>query len=629
MLPDTYSWAKGVDVGGLTEAIRQTANLPLVAVGSGGSLTVAEFASSLHRDICGSPASAQTPLEAVASGLHYGRTAVLMTTAAGSNPDVLGSFERLVDREPKRQVVLCLSSGSPLARLAARFPIVDLFEFDTPAGRDGFLATNSLLASVVLLARAYTRARNATIDLPRTWHQIMTSASAVKLDRSLQSLWERETLLVLHGPSTRAAAIDLESKLTEAAIRNVWTADFRHFAHGRHHWLAKRGNASAVLAFVTTEDRALATKTLALIPTSIPIVRLDLPFDGIGAVVASLARVFYITGSAGRVVGIDPGRPGVPEFGRRIYHLNAFSRGPQRGTLEESLERTAIERKSRTTISALASNGSLDLWRRGFREFVSSIRSASFRGVVLDYDGTLCGQEHRFTSLRGDISKELIRILRSGLIVGVATGRGKSVKERLREALPEALWDHVVMGYYNGGDIGLLSDDRLPDGREEIGDTLRPIAEVLERHPLLNKLATFEFRLHQVKVEAKNSVDSEWIWGILEQVVHFTGVPGVSLLRSSHSVDVLAPGVDKRSVVHHVMRLIGERTGAVLCIGDSGMYPGNDFSLLGLPHALSVDEVSRDPATCWNLAPSGVRSTDACLAYLRRLKGGRGIARFS
>ena len=64
-------------------------------------------------------------------------------------------------------------------------------------------------------------------------------------------LWERQNLAVLYPPSLLAAASDLESKFTEAAIGNVQTADYRHFAHGRHHWLAKRGNETGVLALIT------------------------------------------------------------------------------------------------------------------------------------------------------------------------------------------------------------------------------------------------------------------------------------------------------------------------------------------------------------------------------------------
>jgi hypothetical protein len=56
-----------------------------------------------------------------------------------------------------------------------------------------------------------------------------------------------------------------------------------------------------------------------------------------------------------------------------------------------------------------------------------------------------------------------------------------------------------------------------------------------------------------------------------------------------------------------------------LIIGDLGRWPGNDAGLLGNPFALSVDEVSGDPYTCWNLARPGHRGVQAALDYLRAL----------
>src|SRR5262245_37046615 len=242
-LPDAYRWAIQVPLDPLVTPLRAAASLPLVTVGSGGSFTTADFAATLHREFSGRLASAMTPLEAVATGLDLRTIAVLLATAGGKNPDVLGSFRQLAVREPRRFIVLCMSVRTPLTRLAADFPFADLVELDIPSGKDGFLATNSLLASVVLLVRGYAAACGVAVPLPPGFDHLLGVASVEEalahLDSRCRRLWERETLVVLHGPTTRSAAVDLESKFTEAALGNVRTADYRHFAHGRHHWLAK------------------------------------------------------------------------------------------------------------------------------------------------------------------------------------------------------------------------------------------------------------------------------------------------------------------------------------------------------------------------------------------------------
>ena len=619
-LPQTYRWAMKVDIGPLVTGLRHAASLPLVAIGSGGSLTVAEFAASLHRDVTGHPAIAQTPLDAVASRINFREAAVLMTSAGGSNPDVLGSFEITAGREPGSFLVVCLRRGTPLARRAARFPYVDFIELSPPTERDGFLTTNSLVALVTLLTRAYRAAFVAGDQLPRSWSQLVPRHKMTDLDRRLSTAWERKTLVALHGPSTRVAAVDLESRFTEAALHDVWIADYRNFAHGRHHWLAKRPYSTAVLAFVTPDDQDLALSTLALIPGSVPVVREEIPFSGPLAGIAALGRVIHVAAGGGRARTIDPGRPGVPAFGRRIYHLNAF-----RNRSPPPPEQTAIERKTGKAVETLSSLGVFNFWRDAYRTFTRAINDVTFKGVVIDYDGTLCGEADRFGDLHPRVVTELLRLLRGGIAVGVATGRGKSVRQALRKALPKNYWDRVVVGYYNGGDVGLLSDKR-PDGSPRAGEALAEIADALGSNQLLTHLAKLELRLPQITIEPNRQSQAEDVWALVENVVQALRVPGTSLLRSSHSIDVLAAGVDKRAVVRRLNDLDGDSDWQVLCIGDRGRYPGNDHLLLSLPHSLSVDQTSPDPDTCWNLAPLGVRNVGACVHYLRTLRISRGGA---
>ena len=455
-LPQTYRWALKADVDRLIAAVQRAALMPLVAVGSGGSFSVAEFAASLHRNLSQRPALAQTPLDVVGNEMNFRRAAVMMTSAGGANPDALGSFEALAAREPANLTVICLSAGTPLARRASRFPFVDFIELPAPVARDGFLATNSLLALLVVLTRAYAAACGTAVGLPDEWRQIVSPRNAAKLGCNLRPAWDKKTLVVLHGSSTRVAAVDLESRFTEAALQDVWIADYRNFAHGRHHWLAKRPDTTAVLALITPDDRELASKTLALIPHEVMVIREEVPFSGVTAGIAALARVLHVAASAGQARGIDPGRPGVPVFGRRIYHLNAF----QRTRVSPTAEETAIERKTDSRIKTLSVLGVLDYWRDAYRTFMSEIQSATFRGVVVDYDGTLCGEAERFGKLQPGILNELARIARAGCPVGIATGRGKSVWEALRGGLPQSYWNLVAIGYYNGGDIRLLSEEQ-------------------------------------------------------------------------------------------------------------------------------------------------------------------------
>src|SRR5206468_2651544 len=138
-------------------------------------------------------------------------------------------------------------------RIAQSYRFVDVPEFNPPSAKDGFLATNSLLAFAVLLVCAYNCAFSSDEVLPRDFDSLLVENHADRdyiedLRAHCNPLWKRETLVVLYGPSVATAALDLESKFSEAALGNVQLADFRNFAHGRHNWLAKRASKTAVLA---------------------------------------------------------------------------------------------------------------------------------------------------------------------------------------------------------------------------------------------------------------------------------------------------------------------------------------------------------------------------------------------
>jgi fructoselysine-6-P-deglycase FrlB-like protein len=619
-LPLTYGWAMAEPIGPLVRSVRGLGGFPLVAVGSGGSYTVAQVACDLHRQHTGRHAQTLTPLQAVSSPVGLRGAGVLMPTAGGKNPDVLGAFRALVVREPRQLLVLCANPGSLLSRAASLFHFVDRHEHSPPCGKDGFLAVNSLLGFALLLARAYAGACGTSPLMPPTYADLLGSTDdwqPGKLDDRCATIWQRDTLLVLHGPSTQVGAIDLESKCTEAALTNVQTADFRHFAHGRHHWLAKRGDRTAVLALCGEEDSATSDRTLSLLPGSVPVLRVEVPHRGWTAGLAALARCFHLVGSLGRARAIDPGDPGVPPFGRRIYRLDVY-RGASVTGGGSADEVVAIERKSGAAVETLAVAGSLSAWRDALARFRSRLAGARFRGVVLDYDGTLCSEAERRGPLPDAPAKELERLLRAGAVIGVATGRGKSVRASLQATIPSRWWAKVIIGYYNGAEVGTLDDDTRPDGSEQVCEPLRPLAALLRSSPLLLAATTCTFRPRQITIEPADGATPWGLWDRVQQLVLSLPSTGAVALRSGHSVDVVAPGVSKLAVVERVRQAVGAGW-EVLCIGDRGRWPGNDHALLATPCSLSADEVSADPAACWNLAPAGHRGLQATLGYLHRL----------
>lgn len=617
-LPATYSWAMAEDVEALKRAVRESAPFPLLSIGSGGSLTAAHLHAYLHRTYAGQPASATTPFSAIASLAVLEPQSVWFVTAGGGNPDVVGALPMIARAEPRTAALLCLRRKSPAARVAREYEFVRTVEFEPPVKKDGFLATNSLLALTVLLARAYADHAGAENPFPSALLGFLAPSLSGK---DLRALLKRDTLVVLCSPSTFPAGIDLESKFTEAALGHVQVSDFRNFAHGRHHWLAKRSGESAILALSALSDVHLAEKTLGLLP-DVPKVHLQVP-DGPAGALAALVAALQLVAFAGAGRGIDPGRPGVPTFGRRIYHLrSAYRQVNGLGAPDV----TAIQRKERAAGERRGEPETERRWTQAYGAFASRISKAVFGGVVLDYDGTLCGIDERFRGIRPVVAAHLERLLSAGAAIGVATGRGKSAREDLRRKLPKGLWHSVVVGYYNGGDVATLEDDAHPtvDGTEFVPHTTRA---ALEAHPALSSRARITIRPRQVTIEPSDVCNADALYSIVSAIVQRHEGSGVSVVRSSHSIDVLAAGVSKRAVVERVRDSLagdGRPFRSVLCIGDRGAWPGNDFALLDDEFALSVDEVSASPDTCWNLAPPGHRGIQATLDYLEAVVGENG-----
>ena len=621
-LGETFAWAATADLQPLRQAVQRAGSSALCAIGSGGSLTASHALASLHRRYTSRLAMVTTPLHAVDEPLDA-TAATWLISASGSNVDIAAAARALVVREPRQLGVLCGRDASPLAKLCRQHPFVDLLIYQPPSGKDGFLATNSLLGFTVLLTRSYVAEFGSDTD----WKDVVDCLAPLLADGAAAwtawhvataPLWRRSTTLVLHGPSTRIGAIDLESKFTEAAIGHIQFADYRNFAHGRHHWLAKRRETSGVLAFITEADRTLAERTLKLLPTEVHQARMV--FDGgpTTTAIASLLAALKITGWAGHARGIDPGRPGVPEFGRKLYRLSLPRRSANpRLPILTPKDAAAITRKAGAPLTNLASRGDLGRWRQALADFRSRLLSAYFGGIVLDYDGTVVDTRCRFAPADEKMTRELARLAGAGVLVAFATGRGASIRRDLQRRLPRNLWPHILVGYYNGAEVGLLDDDGAPDGSSTPCATLLPVSDWLRRQPELANFTCQEDRPYQITIEAKRVMPVGRLWDLALRAIELTGATGARMVRSDHSIDIVAPGVSKLNTVRRIRETIGDVP--ILAIGDRGYWPGNDHELLREPFALGVDEINTDPETCWHLGEPGQRGPAVTLDYLRSL----------
>lgn len=608
-LPATYREACAWDAESLVRLVATLATQGLRVVGSGGSYSLAAYCARLHTYTTRQAAFAVTPLDVVQTPYLHA-TGVLCLTASGRNKDIRAAFEAAALAETKPTGALCLTNDSPIKALSAHYTFTDVIEASLDIEADGFLAVNSLLAVCVLLARAYRLVAQHPDPLPDSFDSLMAHVDSGKdFDVDVRRVLERKTVSVLYSPTLAAAVTDLESRFVEGALGNLHAADWRNFGHGRHHWLAKRADETGIIALVGESDVSLARRTLATIPTEIP--RVVVSFSGAPDIqaIGALTMALNIAGAAGDMIGIDPGRPGVPEFGRKVFGL-----GPR--VARPPASEAAIQRKIRVAPEIE------DVFRSRYPQVIEEIANARACGIVLDYDGTLCDKRRRFDSLGGDIAKGLNALAATGTVIGIATGRGQSAGAMLQSVFPRDVWPRILVGHYNGAIVNPLGTG------PEIGAEHAAIAaEVGQR---------LQAWFPQAKVDVRNCQVSAngFRHGQLPAIAHTTArllavedLPSY-VVCSSHSIDVLLTPWRKDAVVDAVRVAAGDSNGRVIRIGDRGMWPGNDFDLLSDRLGLSVDEVSRDPDHCWNLSPAGVLGPQATLHYLKRLVGcGGGLLR--
>lgn len=610
-IEESFLWSNELDLTNLTNFINEI-NTPIYIVGSGGSLSACYFAAELFEKE-GKFAKAITPLELLNLDETLRKSSILFISASGRNVDIKIAFKKAVEAEPQSIGLICMKEGSPLSVLAKKHSIAKIFEYSLPSGKDGFLATNSLIAFFIILNNSiYKKEANAILfsnDIKKT------------ISAFLKGINNDCTYTLLYNGFGKSVAIDIESKCSEAALAATLLSDYRNFGHGRHHWFAKRSN-SAIIALCNKDDKILCDKTLNLLPKEIPKLILESTHTGSFSAIDLLMKSYLLIELLGKKMKIDPGKPGVPDFGSKLYNLPYTSIFKKKKEFKISNQaHLAIKRKTKSNDLTKLNEKEIETWINSYNNFISTLNKAYFGLVLFDYDGTLCSSSERFLGVSKEIADKLNEIVENGYLIGVVTGRGKSVRENLQNILPEKYWNKVILGYYNGADCGLLGDNSLPIKNIEINSSLKCVNEKLKEIGELYNLE-IEVRPKQITIQINNKNRWSFIRNLIIQILKTNSISNIQILESSHSMDIIPDSISKLNILPFCQDELKKYNlpEQVLIIGDKGQWSGNDFILLDSEYGLSVDEVSSKFEKCWNIASLGNRHTTATLEYLNRLE---------
>jgi HAD superfamily hydrolase (TIGR01484 family) len=618
----SYAAACAADIEALKLAIASTAESSMIGVGSGGSFTVASLLCSLHEAYTGRVSRPSTPLEIICSPTLASSSPVFLVSAEGKNPDIVEALERARHFSSRTVHVLTNRQHSPLMEHVEALPGVKPYVFEL-VKKDGYLATNSLLLDAVLVARAYGELNGCRESMFSDMAALRVGDQTVDdwLTAAQSFIFEavrRGTLTVVYSPLLKPIATDLESKLSEGALLHTQLADLRSYAHGRHLWLSQRPQDCAILALTEPSLNQLWEAMRKKFPPEIPTLAMPLSSADPMHLIAGLVAQMHFVAAIGRQLSKDPGRPDVPTYSREIHYANLHEMIP----LPQEAAPAEEQSKYEVLGAHWPSQRDHGTMRRAAQAFRTLIQAQRFRSVVFDYDGTLCSSQSKDAAPPPEIVEHLVRLVRAGVQVGIASGRGDSLQACLQDALPLDVLQKIRLCLYHGGWISTA--DVPPELPGQTSEFLSHVTRIVVRLkslgvPILAHKTTPPF---QVSVRFREGLATDTMWFVIADALRQAGLDLSTIVRSKHSVDILTSGVSKSRLIAHIIQNDKIDPYEILTLGDQGAWPGNDAALLEHRFSLSVDMPSRRLDRGWKLAPVEKRNVDATLWYLERMKVG-------
>lgn len=620
-IPNAYKWAFEQDTKHLKSTIGRISSQGLVAVGSGGSFTAASFQSLLHESITGKLSKACTPYQLLNKPNVIRNVGVSVLSAEGKNKDVLGCFKYLLNVEPQDLMALTLKPDSPLNNLAKDSYYASSLAYEMPWGKDGYLATNSLIATCVLIYRAYHACfQNLLPECPENVQALLDEC--IEIDDTAQKKFfelidntRGTNFLIVTGLAGQIAGIDLESRISESGMGTCQVVDFRSFAHGRHLWTSKNKSNTAAIVLWQEDEKRLFDNFEKTIPNSIPILSIKLKGRNYINQLASVVLSVKLIKALGDRYEVDPGQPEVSTLGREIYELDAFSDSskfiPVNDVPWAVVRKFGGAHNYSNEIAVELSNA--------YSNYVAQLASTNFGAIVFDYDATLCTPDKRFEPIEPVVADALNALLNQGVKIGIATGRGKSVPAEIIKAIEDKFHDEILIGMYNGSIITRANCQQA--STDEVGPKFKAVCQRIHDEPFFKSVfKKIESRPSQISFETKDGICCELAWRSISELLQESEFLHLKALRSTHSWDI----IERETSKTNVSNLFIEQGLKVLSIGDRGLWPGNDCELLSQGIGLGVDEVSPIINKAWNIAPQGVKGVKATLYYLSRLRISKG-----
>ena len=292
------------DVTALRQFLTTNPGQPLVATGSGGAESVADFAALLY-GARGGLATAVSPYTLNSYSDEALKTSkLLLVSKGGHNNDIVFAAKRGLAVNPARTASFTLYTGerNEIRKLFLKSGSALSFDIPGLSVHDAFISTQTPVTYFALLCRVF----DPGVDLskyqtaPKVPYRLERNDGTPLTAADFKDV---RSFIVLHGSWGRPAAKNLEGKLVESGLCPACVIDFRNYCHGRFIFTSAHLEDSAVVMFVSPREKDIVARTRKFLPASTKLVLIeteaDAPDASLDLLIRSSAFFFDLCGVTG------------------------------------------------------------------------------------------------------------------------------------------------------------------------------------------------------------------------------------------------------------------------------------------------------------------------------------------
>jgi fructoselysine-6-P-deglycase FrlB-like protein len=313
ILPGILDAAQAADLTAIRSFLTSNPSEPLVATGSGGSESAADFAALLYGARCGmSLAVSPYALISFSNGaLMTGK--ILLVSKGGHNNDIVFAARRALDVCPARTAMLCFYDGdrNETRKLFLKAGSDRCFSIPMPRTHEGFVSSGTSYSNFAILTRIF----QPDVDLAK-YKTLPEHPFTLCLNDGTpmapEDFAEVKSFFFMHGSWGRPVAKNLEGKIVETGIATGCICDYRNYCHGRFIHTSNHLEDSAVVMFISPREKDIAARTRAYLPAKTKLVLIETEHDAPEASLDLLIRASEFFHSICPVYNMAPTSPRNP-----------------------------------------------------------------------------------------------------------------------------------------------------------------------------------------------------------------------------------------------------------------------------------------------------------------------------